>query len=258
MKHIYGVETQEELWQYRKFAEAIQERLDAYIDFLKREYQVKELPKSIVWTSGEIAVSCISDMPLPAYTNKFRIVMTSDINTWREIYLKQLEGAEGGAETEKVCGEIRAYYTHDLSENHVLQILGHELAHYSELFLDDFETERDSGVWFEEGMVEYISRKYFLTEEEFEKEAEINCRLVDLWKHSYGNHSLEHFGEATYEGDYASIFFEYWRSFLAVRQLVNRYHGDVPAVFEEYLRWGKEGERQTLEEWFRTKEEVYG
>lgn len=41
-----------------------------------------------------------------------------------------------------------------------------ELAHWSELFLDDdFVDGYDSYVSSEEGMVEYISRKHFLTEE---------------------------------------------------------------------------------------------
>lgn len=51
--------------------------------------------------------------------------------------------------------------------HNVLQILGHEMAHHSDLFLDEtYETE----MWFEEGMAEYISRRYFLTYEEYAAE----------------------------------------------------------------------------------------
>jgi len=99
-------------------------------------------------------------------------------------------------------------------------------------------------------MVEYISRQYFLTEEEFEAETRVNQQLVDLLKERYGNHSLEQFGKSTYEGDYASIFFEYWRSFLTVKQIVEDYKGDIKAVFASYHKWNEECNGQTLLEWF--------
>ncbi|MEQ9809629.1 hypothetical protein [Streptococcus jiangjianxini] len=50
----------------------------------------------------------------------------------------------------------------------------------SELFEDDFD-DYDSFIWFEEGMVAYISRKYFLTSEECEAEKQVNRYLVDLF-----------------------------------------------------------------------------
>ena len=89
-----------------------------------------------------------------------------------------------------------------------------------------------------------------ITEEEFEAETRINRQLVELLKNSYGNHSLEQFGKSTYEGDYASIFFEYWRSFLAVKQIVEDYKGDIKAVFASYHKWNEECNGQTLLEWF--------
>ena len=58
---------------------------------------------------------------------------------------------------------------------------------------------------------------------------------------------MSHFGAKTYEGDYASIFFEYWRSFLAVESLVLRF-GDLPAVFRSYWEWDAKGREQTLED----------
>ena len=98
--------------------------------------------------------------------------------------------------------------------------------------------------------MEYISRSYFLTPEEFEQKTLIDQTLVDLLKQKYGEHSLEEFGAATYEGDYASIFFEYWRSFLAISKIVMDFDGNIPAVFRSYRQWG-ETERETpLTEWF--------
>ncbi|MBR5564965.1 MAG: hypothetical protein IKW08_02245 [Roseburia sp.] len=250
MKHIYAVETEKELIEYLKYVKSIEPKLNGYIDFLKREYEVVDLPKTIVWTSGEIATNYISNIPIPAYTNEHRVVMTPVLETWREIYLKQLDKL---GDSQKIGNDVNAicdYYRDALSENHMLQILGHELAHHSELFLEDFNSDYSDGIWFEEGMVEYISRQYFLTEEEFEAEVRVNRRLVDLLKERYGNHSLEQFGKSTYEGDYASIFFEYWRSFLAVKQIVEDYKGDIKAVFTSYHRWNEECNGQTLLEWF--------
>lgn len=165
--------------------------------------------------------------------------MTPEPASWQKIYLRQLEGLED-------CDGLRRYYTEELSVNHILQILGHELAHHSPLFLD----ETDAGIWFEEGMAEYISRRYFLTDAEYEREYRCNLTLVELLKERYGDHSLEDFGAATYEGDYASIFFEYWRSFLAVHQIVENHSGDVKAVFDSYHRWSETKHQTTLLDWF--------
>ena len=110
---------------------------------------------------------------------------------------------------------IQSYYSNDINENSILQIIGHELMHQSELFLDDFEDEKKltEGIWFEEGMVEYISKKFFLTTEEFEKEKQINTSLVKLFEEKYGISSIESFGQETYDENYTSIFYNYWRSF---------------------------------------------
>jgi len=125
MKHIYAVETEKELIEYQKYVKSIEPKLNAYIDFLKKEYDVVELPKAIVWTSGDIATKLISDIPVPAYTNEHRVVMTPVLETWREIYLKQLDKLGDNRKLEKDINTIRDYYRETLSENHVLQILGH-------------------------------------------------------------------------------------------------------------------------------------
>lgn len=99
-------------------------------------------------------------------------------------------------------------------------------------------------------MCEYISRKFFLTEEEFREEAKINALLAEQFRSKYGNHPLEDFGRETYQNDYASIFFEYWRSFLAVQQIIRNHNGDISAVFRSYHRWHSEKSSLPLEQWF--------
>lgn len=247
MKHIYAVETAEELFQYQEFVRKITPDLERYVRFLQEKFQVSELPRAIIWTNLNIATNLISDIPVPAYTNEFRVVMTPGIDTWRGIYLKQLDSVVG---SEQSVRQIRDYYNNALSQNNVMQILGHELAHHSGLFLDDFQTYGSNGTWFEEGMVEYISRHYFLTQAEFEAEAHINQQLVVLLRNQYGDHSLEEFGKSTYKGDFASIFFEYWRSFLAIKQIIENHDGDIYAVFRSYHKWNETASTKTLPEWF--------
>lgn len=245
MRHLYAVEGEAQLRAYQASVSLLQPRLEEYLHFLRTRYEVRSLPRAIVWTSAEAATSLLGSIPVPAYTNDYRVVLTADLSAWRDIYLRQLEGLPDAPETR----EIRAYYETALNENHLLAILGHELAHHSELFLDGFDSGREAGVWFEEGMVEYIGRQYFLTEEEFDREARINRLLAALLESRYGGHSLENFGAKTYAGDYASIFFEYWRSFLAVERLTVLF-GSVKAVFQSYREWCKNPGGRTLAEWF--------
>lgn len=245
MKHIYAVTNLDDFQKYQSFVRKIQPKLEKYLDYLQTAYSVADLPRAILWTDAETATQQISDIPIPAYTNEFRTVFCSDLESWREIYLKQLDGVENE--------KIRRYYETGLSENHILQILGHEFVHHSELFLDSFDTDYESGIWFEEGMCEYISRLYFLTKQEFDEEWKVNWLLVDLFREKYGNHSLEEFGAATYCGDYAGIFYEYWRSFLAVDQIIQAHGGNILAVFREYRRWYSKGNGCTLSEWFQVK-----
>ena len=232
--------------QYQQFVAGIQPELDHYIQFLSEEYAVADLPRAIVWTDSATATSLISDIPIPAYTNEFRVVMCPELDSWRQIYLTQLDALPEGPARQA----LQDYYS-NLSYHHVMQILGHELAHHSQWFLDEFSSDASNGIWFEEGMAEYISRRYFLTEEEFHAEAHYNRQLVTMLKETYGAHSLEDFGAATYEGDYASIFFEYWRSFLAVNRLVDACGGNVRAVFAAYHDWARSGSDQTLLDWFQ-------
>ena len=131
MEHVFAVKNQEELALYQAFLQDARPRLEEYIRFLQAEYRAEELPRCIVWSDPDIAVHLVSDIPVPAYTNDFRVMFTPDLETWRDIYLRQLDGSP---ESETVR-RLRDYYAGRLSTNHVLQILGHELAHHSALFV---------------------------------------------------------------------------------------------------------------------------
>lgn len=241
MKHIYAVSNTEDLQRYHAFACAIQPRLDAYLDHLKKTYQVTDLPRCILWTDLETATRLISDIPVPAYTNDYRTVFCPDLDAWRSIYLHQLDDADSES--------VRRYYETRLTENHILQILGHEFVHHSGWFSED-DSDRESGIWFEEGMCEYISRKFFLTDPEFEESVLINQQLTELMRERRTERSLEAFGAAAYREDYAGIFWGYWRSFLAVKHLVDSRGGNVIAVLKEYRIWQEADSPTPLAQWF--------
>lgn len=240
MKHVFAVTNSCQLEAYQQFLDRNLSALETFLSHLRAEYAVLSLPRAILWTDLETATNSISDIPIPAYTNDYRTVFCPELEVWKEIYLHQLDEFPHSA--------IREYYETGLTENHVLQILGHEFVHHSEFFP---EGDYQQGIWFEEGMCEYISRKYFLTDVQFQEEARINRLLVELLQETYGGHSLEEFGAATYAGDYASIFYEYWRSFLAVEKIVEQYSGDVAAVFTAYHRWLHSGQDETLLAYFQ-------
>ena len=60
---------------------------------------------------------------------------------------------------------------------------------------------------------------------------------------------MNDFGTSTYQGNYASIFYEYWRSFLTVDKLVENL-GSVQTVFDSYHRWVNTDKTLPLLDWF--------
>ena len=244
MEHIYAVETAAQLNAYQSFASEIQVPLEQYIQWITSRFQLSSLPRTILWTSPKIATTLLSDIPIPAYTNDYRIVMTSELDAWRHIYLAQLADY-----LEADTAEIRSYYKTNLNRHHILQILGHELVHHSDLFIDEVY-ESGEGIWFEEGMAEYISRRYFLTKAEFAEEAHINRLLVKLFESKERGTIPRDFDAFTYRQNLDAIFYEYWRSFLAVDQIAENHNGDISAVFHSYHRWYEEGHTVPLARWF--------
>lgn len=181
-------------------------------------------------------------MPIPAYTSKDIIYISPDLTRWRKLFVSQLE--------EHNNPNIRQFYG-NMSENHLFTILGHELTHHSDLFVDEFNDEREDSIWFEEGMCEYLPRKMFLSEVEFNEITIVESEMVEIFKEKYGNHSLDEFGKASYQGSLTSIMFDYWRSFLAVKYLVEvSANNDMKKVFEEYHKWDKEGRKIPLTQYF--------
>ena len=243
MENLYLVKDETQLAAFRDFVAKNSAKLQDYLTFLKDEFAVYDLPQAIIWSDFDSATQFIREIPVPAYTNDRRMVMTPELTVWKDLYLLQLENYETSHQTRAIESHYKS-----LSGNSLLQIVGHELAHWSEHFLDDFDGY-GAYIWFEEGMAEYISRKYFFTDEEFRVEKACNQSLVKLFQKKHGWHSLNDFGTSTYQGNYASIFYEYWRSFLTVDKLVENL-GSVQAVFDFYHRWANTDKTLPLLDWF--------
>jgi hypothetical protein len=243
VENLYLVKDETQLAAFRDFVAKNSAKLQDYLTFLKDEFAVYDLPQAIIWSDFDSATQFIREIPVPAYTNDRRMVMTPELTVWKDLYLLQLENYETSHQTRAIESHYKS-----LSGNSLLQIVGHELAHWSEHFLDDFDGY-GAYIWFEEGMAEYISRKYFFTDEEFRVEKACNQSLVKLFQKKHGWHSLNDFGTSTYQGNYASIFYEYWRSFLTVDKLVENL-GSVQAVFNSYHRWANTDKTLPLLDWF--------
>jgi hypothetical protein len=168
--------------------------------------------------------------------------MTPNLSAWKSLFMEQLE--------ERDYPEIKAFHE-TISINQVLAIAGHEMTHHSDLFLDEFDDDCNDGIWFEEGMCDYLSRKHLLGKQEFEEIADVEAKLINFFKEKYGTHSLEEFGSSSYEGSLTSIMYDYWRSGYAVKYLVeNKFNNDALRVFEEYHNWHATGRKVSLLEHF--------
>ncbi|WP_078597646.1 hypothetical protein [Evansella clarkii] len=245
MKQIYAFETIEEITSFKKITDELYSKLEAYKKLLEDEYALTEEPKGILWTSEELATSVFSGVPIPAFTDKNLIYMSPDINKWRRLFICQLEGVS--------VPDIHKFYE-SYSINQLLIILAHELTHHSDLFLDEFDDERTDSIWFEEGMCFYLPRKILLSKGEFAEITAVESELVKVFKEKYGNHSLDDFGRSSYKGTLTSIMYDYWRSYLTVKELVeDKASGDIITIFEKYHQWHKQGRTLPLTQFFHAE-----
>lgn len=245
MKHIYAFENKKDFDEFQDIIERFSQKLLKYQHELVQNYDLKDLPKAIVWTSEELATNTFSQIAIPAYTRKDIIYISPDLTSWRKLLISQLEGQGSN------YPHIKEFYE-NMSENHLFTIVGHELTHHLDLFIDEFDDEREDSIWFEEGMCEYLPRKILLNEGEFNEITKVESELIEIFKNQYGNHSLDEFGKSSYQGGLTSIMFDYWRSFLAVKYLVEEVaNNNVKMVFDEYHKWDKEGRKVPLTHYFK-------
>ena len=242
MKNILAFEKIEDYARFEPTIDRLCEKLEEYQHVLEEKYALSTLPKGIVWTTEELATTVLSTVPIPAYTNKDVIYITPDLEAWRSLFVSQLEGHN--------LPNILSFYE-GFSENDLLTILAHELTHHSNLFIDDFDDTREDAIWFEEGMCDYLARKTLLSETRFDEISKVESKLVETFKDKYRNYSLDEFGSGSYQGSLTSIMYNYWRSFLAVKYLVEvRANNDITEVFKLYHQWHNGGRKVPLTEFF--------
>lgn len=94
MKHIFAFERKEEYEKHQDTIQRFKKKLKEYQQILESEYALRDLPKGIIWTDEELATTVFSEIPIPAYTNNNLIYMSPDIETWRNILVKTLDGNE--------------------------------------------------------------------------------------------------------------------------------------------------------------------
>lgn len=167
--------------------------------------------------------------------------MSPILKEWQNLLVSQLDG--------KVIPHIQSFYE-NFSTDQLFVILAHELTHHIDLFVDEFEDERHDSIWFEEGMCFYLPRKYCLTDEQFEEVTAIELELLTTFTEEYGDNDLNDFGSMSYQGSLSSIMFDYWRSYLKVKSLVEKVNGDVHIVFELYNKWHEQGRYISLVQYF--------
>ena len=249
IKQIFAFETKEEYDQYANDIKQLMIRFQQYETFLKENFQLIHMPKSIVWTSSELATTFFSNYPVPAFTNQHTIYMTPSVEEWRAFYLGQLENEV--LPDDANIEEIKQYFG-SITIDDVFCILAHELTHHIELFPDEFDEDRTDGIWFEEGMCEYLSQKFTLTQERYDELRAVDNRMIALFKPKYGQFSIDQFGVASYEhNSLAAIMLNYWRSAAAIHHLAEeRFKGDVKEVFDKFHEWHTNGREEKLTDYF--------
>ncbi|MEK4079937.1 hypothetical protein [Solibacillus sp. FSL K6-1126] len=249
IKQIYAFESIQDFENYKDEIQLLNNNLNMYKELLINQFELIELPKTIVWTSSKNATTVFSQVPVPAYTNRETIYMSPSVSEWKAFYLSLFDGEE--LEKSDEIEYIKQYFQ-SLTIDDVFCILAHELTHHIELFPDEFEDERNNSIWFEEGMCEYLSQRMTLTEHRYTELRKIENLLIKLFMPKYGGFSLNDFGAGSYnQTSLASIMLNYWRSSAAVHYLVECcYEGDVMKVFSKYEEWHEKGRQQPLTEYF--------
>lgn len=249
MKQILAFESIEEYSVYQNDIKQLNLKWETYKELLMKSFKLIETPKTIVWTSSKNATTVFSKVPVPAFTNRDIIFMSPNVQEWREFYLSQLIGEEISDKVQEQ--EIKNYFN-SITIDHVFCILAHELTHHIELFPDEFEVERFESIWFEEGMCEYLSQKFTLSDRQLADLRAIEQKMIQLFKGKYGQFPLDNFGSGSYENaPLAAIMLNYWRSSSAITYLVEeRYNGDVMKVFHLYHEWDEKGRKLPLAEFF--------
>lgn len=89
-----------------------------------------------------------------------------------------------------------------------------------------------------------------MDDEAFNQEVEVHSRLLELFEDKYGERSVEDFGSDSYNDSMSGIMFNYWKSFITVKYVVEElYDGDIQKVFKIHNDWHENYREQTFSEY---------
>ncbi len=243
MKSIYMLDSLDTNVEVEDLARYFYNEIKIYVEKLKIEYELKDEPAHIIWTSKYVMENVLQKN-IPAYTNEKGVFISIDLDSWKEFLTEAIQ--------DDMSVDTKTFFDHYLKKE-ILCILGHEITHHCDFFLSDFDDEDVSSddLWFEEGLVMFLPRFYFYTEEEFSKIYNLELELFNYYKERYDEKYLEAFTYDLYENeDTNSIMFHYWKSFLAITDLVfNHYNKNIHLLIEDYHSWDKGGRNQRLSEY---------
>lgn len=252
MRQIFAYDTLAQHDAMQQITMQLMEKLTHYEARLRTDFELHDAPNTIIWSSAHDAMNVFSNVPVPAYTNERGIFMTPSVDEWRDFY-RQMLAAEP-IQHHPHYEDVRQFFE-SLTVDDVCCIVAHELTHHIELFPDDFDDARESGIWFEEGMCEYLSQRLTLSDARYNEQYRITHMLVDMISSIYPPQSLDSFGVATYEHtSLAAIMQHYWRSHIAVHTLVEQhYDGDARAALAAYNDWHHAGRTVPLTQFFHVQ-----
>lgn len=243
MKNIIAVESIEKFLEYQSLTKELDNPINNYIQILQKFYQLNELPKGVLWTTSEIATNVLSNNIVAGYTNEQYITMTPETDYWRHYYYSLMKDCKSE--------NIKKYYN-KFSEKFVLQVIGHEIAHNLDLFYEEWTDS--TTIWFEEGMVEFLSCYYLLSEEEYKIKLNAELDALNYYSKIFGEVNLEEFKMSSYKNlNKIQIFMLYWKSFIIINEIFTSNNKDILKVFKKYHEWYQSNQRKTKSEWFNVK-----
>lgn len=247
MKSIFMMDELNDIEETQKTAKYFIDKIENYIDILKKDYELNDMPEHVIWTSDYV-MTHVFKKNVPAFTNEKGIFMNIEKESWKTFLNGQIK-SDMSEKTQKIFNNYL--------EKEMLCILGHEITHHCDFFLtefDDLDISSDD-LWFEEGLVTFLPRYYLYNDKEFKEIIQYETELFNYYKSKYDENNLESFTYEIYKSnDNAYVMFHYWKSFLAIVDLVeNYYEGNIHKMIKQYQQWNKEGKKQKLSEYLFRK-----
>ncbi|MEW4353906.1 hypothetical protein AB1I63_03260 [Streptococcus pneumoniae] len=244
MRQIYAYEADNDRLHIQPVTDELFKQGALYREYLAIHFALKEPADFVVWTKASFASHIFGNHDLPAYNNGTRIIMCPDKKEWEDLLSKAFAPYE--------MPQSLVDYYRNLPDYQMTQIFLHEITHDSDLFGSEYGEARDD-LWFEEGMCEYLSYRYILTDEELLEIRTLLQTQVDFFNPIFGGFHVEKFSEETYkDGNLAYLYTFYVHAFLTVCDLVDQF-GSVEQVFEVYQDWWQNSETTSLFDWFKKK-----